>query len=142
MSSSGSSVSEPCVGDLLDELEVLLGGGDAEPLAVFDEDQKRQDLGEPRKGGGDEGVLVAHVGDPGGQAVADGEGHGVADEDDGDDGLAGQVAVAVDTITNAELEADGVCEGDDAHCEDLDVLATKSRDVGWNVDGRRTNPNQ
>lgn len=52
-----------------------------------------------------------------GDAVADGEAHGVADQDDGHDGLAAQVTVAVDVVRHAGLQADGDDEGDHAHGE-------------------------
>lgn len=113
------------LGDLPDVFQISIGRGLAERLAVFDEEEEGQDLGEARKGREDEGVLVAHVLDPRRQAVPDGKGHGVSDDDDGDHGLAGQVAVRVDAVADAELEPDRVGEGDDSHCPDLRSLVSE-----------------
>lgn len=138
------SMRQACIGNVLDKVQVPLRRTFAEALAELDKEQKGQDLGEPGERGQDEGVLVSHVGDPRGQAVADGEGHGVADEDHGDDGLAGQIAVAVDAVADTQLETDRVGERDDAHCEYLVhniSLLSCATNVCW---GRtqRTSPNQ
>ena len=88
------------------------------PLSPHRKDQEGRRGGQSRERSDDEGILQPHVLDPGGDAVADGEAHGIADEDDGDDGLAGESVVCVDAVGDGQLERGEGGRGNEAHGDD------------------------
>jgi len=86
-------------------------------FAPFGEKKEGHALRHARERCYDESILQSHVVHPGRETITDGKGHCVPDNNDGDHDLSTHGSVRVDSVTDAELDAKGVCAGDDTHCE-------------------------
>nr|POF06918.1 hypothetical protein CFP56_31542 [Quercus suber] len=111
------SVQQTAVSHLLNIFRISRGTAPPQPLSILDKQQKRRTLCHARKRGDDERILQAHVRHPRRDSVANGERHGISDQDHRHHSFPRQVRVAVNAVRDGKLEADRVCERDDAHGE-------------------------
>ena len=89
-----------------------------QPLPPPHENPKQQHLCHSHKRRQQKRVLKAHVGHPWRDTIANGKGHRVPDQHDGDHGFAAEGAVAVDGVGDGELGADRVGGGEEAFADD------------------------
>lgn len=106
------------IGHLRNIHGILRRGCSTHTLAPLDEEKDCSNLRHARESRQDERILQAHIGDPRRESVANGERHGVADDDDSDHGLSAQIPVRIDSIADAELDTESESESDDTHGED------------------------
>lgn len=67
-------------------------------LAPADNGEKCRDLRQTDECSEDKRILIAHVRNPGRDAIIHGKAHCIADEDDSDHGLAAEILVTVDAV--------------------------------------------
>lgn len=102
----------------LDLAPVTLTLGRPQSLAVPNDGQKDAADGERDKSNADEAVLQPETIEPGRDTVGYGKAHGVADEDEGDEGIAGNLAKGIDEVGDGEGDADAAAEGENGHGDD------------------------
>lgn len=84
----------------------------------LDHGKDSTNLGQPGKSRQNKRILQAHVGDPRRDPIPNSKRHRIPDNDHGNHRITAQVFVTVDTIRDAELNADCVCGGNDEHGDD------------------------
>lgn len=87
-------------------------------LAKVNNRQKGCANGETDKRYANEAVLQTQRVNPGRDGVSDGEAHGIANDDDGGEGIARNAVEGVDEVGNGEGDATGRTDGETHHGED------------------------
>lgn len=97
---------------------VLLSLSRPQPLAIKHNGHEDATNRQRHKRDADEAVLQAQAVEPRGDAVRHGKAHGVADEYERDEGVAGNLAKRVDEVGNGERDAGGAAQGEANHGDD------------------------